>query len=227
MELMTYPLLAVLVLSRAVLGDDGASGTMPGSHDELRFDVPPGTGQCFFVPLLATQNIHVAFEVIRGADRNIDMVLQAPTGQMIDQRLWVSDGQVQAKAITTGDYRVCVDNSFSRFTSKLIYLYIITWQEDEWDRHSKELANFAVSIENVTNSLRTIDMSIQTARKHIVLARSRAMGDQYSLLDNSTHVQNMSIIMCLVIMASSGFQVFFVKRLFNVPNVTPNSKPRA
>jgi hypothetical protein len=66
-------------------------------------------------------------------------------------------------------------------------------------------------------------MSIQTARKHIVLARSRAMTDQYSLVDNSSHVQNLSIAMCAVIIATSGFQVFFVKRLFNVPN----AKPRA
>jgi hypothetical protein len=43
-----------------------------------------------------------------------------------------------------------MDNSFSRFTSKLVYLYIISWAEDEWANHAMEIADFAVSVENVT-----------------------------------------------------------------------------
>ncbi len=51
-----------------------------------------------------------------------------------------------------GIHAICVDNTFSRFSSKLIYFYIVTYVVDEWHRFTKDLQEFDISIENATVS---------------------------------------------------------------------------
>lgn len=58
------------------------------------------------------------------------------------------------------------------------------------------------------------------------IGRGRGMKDWYTVRSNNTDVQLWSIVLCIVIIATSMFQVYFVRRMFNVPAATA-SKPRA
>lgn len=54
-----------------------------------------------------------------------------------------------------GYYHLCIDNSLSRFASKLVSMYVNSFKRDKWEDYIKELedtdvtvANFTVSIDN-------------------------------------------------------------------------------
>jgi len=61
------------------------------------------------------------------------------------------------------------------------------------------------------------------------ISRGHLLNDWYTIRSNNRNVQLWSIVMCFVIVATSVFQVYFVRRLFNVhgAGVRSTSKPRA
>ena len=60
-----------------------------------------------------------------------------------------------------GYYSVCLDNQFSRFSAKLVNLYLTTFRYDEWEKFSQELQDMDVTVENFTQTLRSVDQRIQ------------------------------------------------------------------
>ena len=50
----------------------------------------------------------------------------------------------------SGTYAICVDNTFSRFSSKLVYLYIITYVVADWQTFADEMKSFDGSVGNFT-----------------------------------------------------------------------------
>ena len=66
-------------------------------------------------------------------------------------------------------------------------------------------------------------MRVNEMRRAQAMSRQHAITDWYIITGNNTYIQNWSILMAIVIVCTSGIQVFFVRRLFNVKNVTPGT----
>jgi p24 family protein gamma-5 len=77
--------------------------------------------------------------------------------------------------------------------------------------------------------LETIDRNTNRVRVFQAVSRRQAMTDWYTVAGNNSFVRTLSIVMCVVIIVTSLFQVYFVRRLFNVhgTGVKSSSKPRA
>lgn len=52
-----------------------------------------------------------------------------------------------------GVYQICIDNTFSRFTSKLVYLYLVTFVAEQWEKYAKEVQDISFTMENFTVSI--------------------------------------------------------------------------
>jgi len=61
------------------------------------------------------------------------------------------------------------------------------------------------------------------------ISRGHLLNDWYTVRNNNSNVQLWSLVLCFVIIATSLFQVYFVRRMFNVhgAGVRSTSKPRA
>jgi len=61
------------------------------------------------------------------------------------------------------------------------------------------------------------------------MSRGHLLSDFYRIRTNNRNVQLWSIVLCVVIVATSLFQVYFVRRMFNIhgAGVQSKSKPRA
>ena len=53
---------------------------------------------------------------------------------------------------TLGVYKFCVDNSHSRFSSKVVFMYILAYDMKDWSKHDKDIEDFDDSVGNVTVS---------------------------------------------------------------------------
>ena len=51
-----------------------------------------------------------------------------------------------------GVYAFCMDNTFSRFSAKLVYFFLSTYVLEEWKRFTAELQEFDLSVYNFTVS---------------------------------------------------------------------------
>lgn len=50
----------------------------------------------------------------------------------------------------TGYYQFCIDNSLSRFASKLVSLYVAAYRRHEWESYIEELSAADVTVSNFT-----------------------------------------------------------------------------
>ena len=67
------------------------------------------------------------------------------------------------------------------------------------------------------SSLVEVEKNIQEVMQFQVFSRSKEQRDFNLITDNNSYVQKWSILQVLVIMITTGIQVYFVKRLFEDP----------
>lgn len=157
----------------------------------------------------------------------------------------------------TGYFQVCLDNTPYRFSGKLVYIYIVTYIMEEWAQYMEEIQsvsltaqNFSVSKNSLMNkqdvffkhtfnrrtndaslffqrSLTEVQTSIDAVKFHQSESRMHVIRDWYLATGNNQHIMYWSIFQISVIIVTSFFQVFCLRRLFRTTAVTPTSKPRA
>jgi len=108
-----------------------------------------------------------------------------------------------------------VDNQFSRFAAKLVNLYITTFRHDEWEKYTKELEALDISVTNFTSALGSVDERIGQMLQHLQHSRTREARDFALIEDNQAYVSFWSALQCVIIMATSSVQVYFVRKLFD------------
>ncbi|ESO98526.1 hypothetical protein LOTGIDRAFT_142774 [Lottia gigantea] len=209
--------------------DDFDTEGFPGVQYEFKLQVEAGTEECFYQKISKGSKLHVSFEVLQGGDLNIDFYFKDPHFNLIDSHMYKSSGGIEHDINTAGTYSICLDNSFSHFTSKLVYFYLVTFIPEEWSKYVIEISDVHALAENytVTVLLTGVQTSISEMRRYQSQSRFSVMKDWYLIKTNNEYIQTWSIIQCLVIIFTSSLTVFFVRRLFKVSTVTPSSKPRA
>ena len=87
-----------------------------------------------------------------------------------------------------------------------------------------ENLNYLLSFQT---SISAVEQSIEAVKMHQSHSRMNVIKDWYLITGNESYVVRWSIIQIAIIVTASAFQVYFVRRLFRVSNVTPTAKPRA
>lgn len=76
-------------------------------------------------------------------------------------------------------------------------------------------------------SISAVQKSIEQAGEHQLQSRMTVVKDWYLITGINNYISWWSGLHIFITVFTSGFQVYFVRRLFRVPNVTPSLKPRA
>jgi protein ERP2 len=88
---------------------------------ELTVLVPANQRECFHQILETGKTIEVEYEVLAGGDLDINYWFYSPTNRVLQSDVKKRDGHQTLKLEETGEYRFCLDNSFSRFSQKQVY----------------------------------------------------------------------------------------------------------
>ncbi|XP_045163993.1 transmembrane emp24 domain-containing protein 6-like isoform X2 [Mercenaria mercenaria] len=204
---------------------------LPGAQHEFKIEVGAGREECFYQKIVAGGKLHISFEVLRGGDGNLALFLlkmDGPAYDILQKTDQVARGGFQYGPFEqTGPYAICLDNSMSRMASKLVYVFLVTYVEEEWSRYRQEIEDVELTVSNFSASIQTVQESVKETLVHQAQSRMHIIKDWYLITGNNTYIQRWSICQCIVVMMCSGIQVYFVRRLFRGTNVTPTSKPRA
>jgi len=194
---------------------------------EFKIHIDAGKEDCFYQYIQPSSSLYVAFQVMRGGDSQAGFAIRDPMGQFVMPYQWKAHAEYDEAAVQTpGYYSLCIDNTVSRFASKLVSLYVASFKRDEWEKYIQELTDHEVTVGNFTNSLRTVDNNIGLMIKSLDHSRRVNSADWYLVDGNNRYVQNWSIISIIIIIISSVVQVLFVKKLFDSKD-TFKGKPRA
>lgn len=200
-------------------GNDWLSGNdAPGIAMEYKVHVEAGKEDCYWQYVHQGATLYVSYQVLKGGDGNIGMAVRNPAMAVVHPYAWKASSEYEESDIAKGGYySVCLDNQFSRFSAKLVNLYLTTFRYDEWEKFSEELQEMDMSVENFTSTLKQVDQRIQIMRQFQSMTRSGEARDFNLIQDNSSYVQNWSMAQILVVCLCTAVQVYFVKSFFKDP----------
>ncbi|CAH1776123.1 unnamed protein product [Owenia fusiformis] len=225
------PILIQYSNSEDVLGiqtDDFDFDGLPGAQHEFRIEVGAGKEECFFQKIAKGANLHVTFEVLRGADRNIDFIIKRADGSIFDSHLWTHEGTTEKLIEEEALYIFCLNNRKGRFRgSKLVFFYLDAYKEEDQQLYEEKLEMLDEISDNMETTLQKVDTSISKMRNFQAISRKHVIADWYLSLANNKYIQNLSIAMSCIIICTSCLQTYFVRKLFATKNVTSTQKPRA
>lgn len=212
--LIHFKSISTEVLPTGVVTDDFDFDGLPGVHHEFRINIKPGIEECFYQNIRVGAELHVTFNVLKGADKNIDIVIKEPNGYELGKRLWTNKGSFDKKIEKSGIYSICIDNSSSRFASKLVYIYLMTYAVQEWMTFTTDLSNFEDQIGNVTTNVDHVRKWLLEIRKMQVGNMQYGIKDWFQLKNINSYVLWFSMSICITIVISGSVQVYFIRRLF-------------
>jgi len=190
---------------------------------EYKVHVDAGKEDCYWQYVHPGATLYVSYQVLKGGDNAIGMAVRDPSTKVVHPYAWKSSSEYEESSAEGGYYSVCLDNQFSRFSAKLVNLYITTFRYDEWEKFSQELEEMDITVENFTTALKTVDQRIQVMRQFQSHSRSSEAVDFNLLNDNASYVQTWSSVQCLVVILCTVVQVYFVKSFFRDPREQSNS----
>ncbi|XP_041378094.1 transmembrane emp24 domain-containing protein 5-like [Gigantopelta aegis] len=207
--------------------DDDFYFNMPRGYHEFTVEVGPLREDCFYQHVAKGMDLFLSFEVLRGGDSKIDFIVRDPNFQILENVYLQSDGSVHKKAVIEGVYSVCLDNTFSRFSSKLVVVVLIASKYEDWDQYTANIEELKEVATLLKTSLEGVESLISEVRRHQNRASSNVLRDWYLVTGNNRYVSYYSVTQCVVIVISACIQIYVLRRFFRTVSVTPSSKPRA
>ena len=126
-----FSFLLLLLFSSLVATSHSAA---PHFASSLTFQVEPRNEQCFYEELTADVPFRMEFEVTRGGLLDIRLRVNDPNGLVViermayfnraDEAMNEAEGRVEWTATMSGRYAICFDNSMSRWTAKVVSLFV-------------------------------------------------------------------------------------------------------
>ena len=93
--------------------------------------IPARDSLCLYQPLTKDNYMEIDYQVIEGGALDIDCHIKGPDSKSFKTYHRQSDGYHTFVADQTGDYAVCLDNTYSTTVAKLVYLILETNADDD------------------------------------------------------------------------------------------------
>lgn len=178
---------------------------------EMEIELPDNAVQCFYEHIESGQRCFLEFQVTRGGNFDVDVVLYAPGDQIIYQKQRKQYDSIDFTTTVTGEHYFCFSNEFSSFTHKVIYFDFATGSEDpitdEIGKTHKAFTQLEVSVMKIHEAL-TLIHDYQT---HHRLRESKGK-DTAEYLNERVQYWSLGESMLLVLVGLC--QVFILRRFF-------------
>ncbi|XP_064634670.1 transmembrane emp24 domain-containing protein 1-like [Lineus longissimus] len=190
-----------------------------GKDSEFTVAVEAGQRACFFAANIQKDaNFEVEYQVIEGGDLDVNFILQSPSGSVLLSELKKSDNVHKITAKESGDYQICFDNSFSRFTRKLVFFEVVTDEEDptqDWSKVAAAETEIDIKLEDFRMTMdkvkRNLEKTQQTQKVLAVLeSKDRSVMEQ-----NYDRVNTWSVVQLAIMITVSISQIVLIRSLFD------------
>ncbi|XP_016119636.1 transmembrane emp24 domain-containing protein 1-like [Sinocyclocheilus grahami] len=117
----------------------GAVTAFSPTDSEFTFLLPAASKECFYQSAVRNGSIEIEYQVIAGAGMDVDFSIVSPQAIHLVSEFRRSDGVHMVEPTEAGDYQICFDNNFSRFSEKMVFFEVIMdspandgGADDEW-----------------------------------------------------------------------------------------------
>ncbi|CAL8285630.1 unnamed protein product [Arctogadus glacialis] len=189
---------------------------------EFTFLLQAGTTECFFQTAKNNGTMEVEFQVISGAGMDVDFTIQSPQGFLLISEFRRSDGVHMVEQTEAGDYQICFDNSFSRFSEKIVFFEVIIEGQGGDSAMDEELGGLVepdgslleYKLEDIRESMDSVHRRLERSRQMQTALRAFEARDRNLLENNLWRVSFWSAASLLVMLCVAFTQVYTVRKLF-------------
>lgn len=208
--------LAVVFLTKTALGFS------PNMDSEFTFLLPAGRSECFFQTTARNGSLEVEYQILAGAGMDVDFTILSPHGYQLVSEFRRSDGVHTVEPTEDGDYQICFDNTFSRFSEKMVFFEVILdgFAADEGGDDELPVVDEAENLleyklEDIKESMDSVHRRLERSRQMQAALRAHESRDRHLLEDNLWRVSFWSSVSLVIMMAVALTQVYTVRRLFD------------
>ena len=98
-----------------------------------------GKEDCYWQFVHPGATLYVSAQVLKGGDNKIGVAVRDPGGKVVLPYKWQASAEYEEASAEAGYWSVCLDNQFSKFSAKLVNLYLTTFRYDEWEKFAEDL----------------------------------------------------------------------------------------
>ncbi|KAM7393924.1 hypothetical protein PAMP_020758 [Pampus punctatissimus] len=190
---------------------------------EFTFLLQAGKSECFFQTAAKNGTMEVEYQVIAGAGMDVDFTIISPTNIRLIIESRRSDGVHVVEPTEEGDYQICFDNSFSRFSEKMVFFEIIIESQggdvggdEEWaGLEEPDGSLLEYKLEDIRESMESLHRRLERSRQMQTVLRAFEARDRNLLEDNLWRVSFWSCASVLVMLCVAFTQVYTVRKLFD------------
>ncbi|XP_059410995.1 transmembrane emp24 domain-containing protein 1b, partial [Carassius carassius] len=192
------------------------------ADSEFTFLLPAASKECFYQSAVQNGSVEVEYQVIAGAGMDVDFSILSPQGIHLVSEFRRSDGVHMVEPTEAGDYQICFDNSFSRFSEKMVFFEVIldsqandAGADDEWAGLGEPESLLEYKLEDIKESMETVHRRLERSRQMQTVLRAFEARDRNLQEDNLWRVSFWSCVNLLVMLSVALTQVYTVRRLFD------------
>ncbi|XP_076004291.1 transmembrane emp24 domain-containing protein 1b [Genypterus blacodes] len=190
---------------------------------EFTFLLAAGRTECFFQSALKNGTMEVEYQVIAGAGMDVDFIVYSPEGYQIIFESRRSDGVHVVEPTDEGDYQICFDNGFSRFSEKMVFFEIIVegqggdvGGDEEWAGLEEPAGSMLeYKLEDIRESMESLHRRLERSRQMQTVLRTFEARDRNLLENNLWRVSFWSCASVLVMLCVALTQIYTVRKLFD------------
>ena len=190
--------------------------------NSFRFRVPAGWYECFYEEFDSSKDerMELYYEVIQGGGLDIRISVSSPEDVPLVPPSVERRGHIpQIDTDVNGPYGICLDNTFSSVSDKVVYLNLIVYEISDKVAPTLPLnvrkdINFTNSVLSMAMSLHYIGQKLRNVtitQRHLQTRDSRHM---VIALSNEENVFVWSLLETVVIVTVCVVQVVLIHRLF-------------
>jgi len=191
-------------------------------------EIRPGKYECVFQPVTDEKhkNLEVDYQVIDGADLNINFMLIFGA-DIVAQDTMKTDGSHKIEIKSLGDYQICFDNTFSYQSRKVVFFEVYLTDKDgnvediDMSQYANNDANFAKRVEEIGITLEEFKTSTNKIKGFLnkiefyqSTLRSYEHRDTAIMAANLYRVSFWSILTSAVLIFVAVLQVYTIRSLF-------------
>lgn len=187
---------------------------------EFTVTVEAGVSDCFYHTVRAGEVMDIEYQVIDGdrGELDINFHWSAPSGRQIVSDYKKAENSHRHEANEEGDYKMCWDNTISRFNSKTVFFEFLIGEDHNTDQAGYIPSNQGEKVDDLALSITRVQGHLSAVRQMQDIMRAYEARDRNFVEGNFELVNRWSIIQVFVMVLVGGIQVYLVRSLFDDKN---------
>jgi len=205
--------------------------TLGAKFDDQESDwtvvIAGGKRECYMQNFKADGSFEIEYQVVDGGELDITFEVFDPTGKRIVSDVRQEDGLHNIDTNKGGDFQICLDNRFSRMTSKTVFFEIFLDTDDYDDYEYEGLEDDDYEADTVTglkNSLSKIKTNHGKTLQYQAMLRAFEAKDRSVMEHNYERVNFWSLVHLCAMVGTAMLQVYMLRSMFNTKQPMAKTK---